>query len=550
MDPREELAALRRLAELEAKAAARAAQPAAEPPPAPSTFDVAATAPLRGLAGAADFLLNVPTDVVNLGIAGVGSLMGAAGKTDLPQPVEKYPLVTRALEATGVLPPAYQNMTAGQRIIDVGAQAAGGALLGGPRDLARNALLAGIGGVTGQTTTELTGSPTAGLIAGAVAPGALAAKATNRTAALQAAQTRNAVRDQTLRAAQAEGLIATPGSVSSSAVGNFIEYIAGKQGTQQLMSARNQKVVDRLARRAVGIAEDAPLNYESMRQVRQQAYKEGYEPIAGLGNVQTDPDFTAALDDVVAQYTGPSASFPGAVPASVTDLVSKYRVGQFDAKDAMGAMRTLRDSAKGNFRKGENELAHAQTAISNALEDQIERNLAANGTPGAVAMLDRFRAARQRMAVSHAVEDAIIEGSGSLDPRKLAGDLQRGKYLTGDLRTVAAFANAPQFRGVMQMPVGTPGISDYGMDAMRAAPITAGLGAAMGGAPGAMIGSAMAPVAPALARNYLLSQMAQRRLPPSYNTMLAPLAGAGQNYLVPYAAAMAQEQERRNALAP
>ena len=80
----------------------------------------------------------------------------------------------------------------------------------------------------------------------------------------------NAVRDATLRAAQQEGFMVTPGSVSPTGKHILAERVAGKTHLEQLMSVNNQAQADRLARRAVGISETAPLTTEGMEAIRKE----------------------------------------------------------------------------------------------------------------------------------------------------------------------------------------------------------------------------------------------------------------------------------------
>lgn len=354
------------------------------------------------------------------------------------------------------------------------------------------------------------------------APGVAISRAQARQAALQAEQQRNAVRDLTIRQGQQENLLVTPGSVTPSTQNVLIERLAGKTRTQQEAAVRNQQEYDRLARRAVGIGENDPLTRANMQQIRRDEYAKGYDPLNKIGAVQTDQQFDAALNNVLAAYTGPGRSFPGAIPQPVQDLVQNYRVGQFNSADAVAATRTLREQANSNIRAGGDNAAVglAQRAVSNAIEDQIERALQSAGNPNAQAILDQFRASRQRMAVSHAVEDAIVEAGGSINARKLANDLQtRGRYFSGDLDLIARFANIS--RPVTQQPgtMGTPGAQTI-MGAMSGGIGGAG-GYALGGAPGAAMGTLAGAVLPqaasAMARNYLLSPFAQGRAIPTYS---------------------------------
>lgn len=380
------------------------------------------------------------------------------------------------------------------------------------------------------------------------AQAALAAKEKFFPNALSKQQELNAVRDATLQAAQREGYVATPGSVSPTGKNIVAERMAGKTHLEQLASVQNQIVTDKLARRAAGLPETAPLTSATMQDIRKAEYAKGYEPIKQIGEIKTDPAFLDDLISVESKYAGAGASFPGAVPEEVTRLIKNFTVDKFNSKDAIEVTRTLRDQAKGNFRKGDDALAKAQIDVSNALENQIERSLTASNNVKAADMLEQFRLSRQRMAVSHTIEDAIKEGGGSVIASKLARDIQSGKYVSGDIKTIAEFSNV--FPRVSQTPsqIGTPGAGTMMGRGLGGA---AGMGAGflLGGQAGAGAGAAIGAFAPEMVsagmRNYLLSSTGQRNLVPNYSPLASRLTSdeAARNALL-----MQQANEQRNAL--
>lgn len=343
-------------------------------------------------------------------------------------------------------------------------------------------------------------------------------------------QQANAVRDATLAAGTAEGYMTTPGSVTPQGKNILAERMAGKTYLEQLMTTNNQDVTNKLARRSVGISDTAPLTSENMAAVRRAEYKKGYEPIEKFGDIATDAQYLDDMINVEAKYTGPGQSFPGAVPDEVTKLLKTYTVGNFNSKDAVQVMRHLREESRANFRKGDTAVANAQADIAKALENQIERTLATAPTPNAGTLLEQFRLSRQRMAISHTIEDAIREGGGSVNASKLARDLQSGKYLSGDLKTIAQFANV--FPRVTRSPseIGTPGGGT-----MMGAPVSGvggliggGLGYLAGETGGASLGTLAGLYGPqavsAAMRSYLMSKGVQNNLIPTYESTLGRLA--------------------------
>ena len=382
-----------------------------------------------------------------------------------------------------------------------------------------------------------------------------------KKASAASSQAANAVRDANIASAQAAGYTLTPGSVSPTGKNILAERVAGKTSLEQLSSVKNQAVTDKLTRQAVGLPENAPLTSGAMQDIRKAEYAKGYEPVKQIGQLPTDARFLDDLVEIESKYVGANSSFPGAVPPEIEKLIKPYTVNKFDAKDAVEISRNLRDDASANFRAGNNSLAKAQLDIVNALENQIERHLVNIGRPDAHTLLEQFKLSRQRMAVSHTIEDAILEGSGSVNAKKLASMLQRGDYMTGELKTIAEFANiAPR---VTNMPstIGTPAAgSVLGQNLLTNVALGGGLGGAYGGVPGGAVGLTMgaaASLAPAMIssgmRKYLMSDVGQRNLLPSlYNTQVPGMSREAMRnaLLASQAGKTYQEQENRNSLRP
>jgi uncharacterized protein YcfJ len=158
------------------------------------------------------------------------------------------------------------------------------------------------------------------------------------------------------------------------------------------------------------------------------------------------------------------------------------------------------------------------------------------------------------MAISHSVEDAIKEGGGSVTAAKLARDIQSGKYVSGDIKTIAEFANV--FPRVTQTPsqIGAPAAGTL-LGRGLGGTVGGGVGYLMGDVAGAGIGAGIGGLAPEMVsagmRNYLLSQTAQRRMTPDYRSFADRLTSpqAARNAL-----ALQEAREidlaRRNNLAP
>jgi len=280
--------------------------------------------------------------------------------------------------------------------------------------------------------------------------GSAASKYASSSAAKAASdQAQNAVRDATLKSSIDAGYQIPPSMAGGGVTSRLFEGLSGKYKTNQLAGVRNQRVTDQLARRALGLPDDAPLTSETMQTVRRQAYKDGYAPVARAGEIKTDSAYKDALDSIMQDSQGAARSFPGAMTDDVTPAIEGLKVTSFDAGDALKATQQLRDQASAAFRVGDTALGRAKSSAAKAIEDQIERGLEAKGGDGA-GLLAGFREARTKMAKAHTIEDAIREGAGSVDATKLGTRVQQGKPMTGELATIGNFAN--NFRSVARMP--------------------------------------------------------------------------------------------------
>jgi hypothetical protein len=175
---------------------------------------------------------------------------------------------------------------------------------------------------------------------------------------------------------------------------------------QQETSLNNAAKVDSLARRAIGLPEDAPLTPQATQAVRKEAFQQGYAPLENAGQISTGKLYRQDLDNIVQQYQGAARSFPQAVRDDVGKMVDGLRRRSFDAGDAVKMSATLREGASKSFSTGDSALGKAQRAAADAIENQIERGLGSN--PKTAEMMQNFRDARKLMAKSHTVEGCFL----------------------------------------------------------------------------------------------------------------------------------------------
>ncbi len=313
---------------------------------------------------------------------------------------------------------------------------------GGVADRAKGAAFGALGGIGGKAVGDAIGWGV----------GKLAANRAGRLAQQQAA---NSTRDATLSASREAGYVVTPSQAGSGGVVNSVlEGLGGKIKTQQAASVRNQAVTDSLVRKSLGLPDDAPLTIETLAAVRQAAGAE-YEALRGLGTVAADASFKKSLAGLSAASRNASRSFPGLVKENpIDDVVKALDQPQFDAGDAIDAVRVLRDRADAAYGAGDKALGKSFKSAAGALEDMLDR--AAQGS-GSSELVNKFRAARQTIAKTYSVEGALNQGAGTINAQKLGQQLARNKPLSGELKQVAKFAQA--FPKAAQSGVDVPAYS-------------------------------------------------------------------------------------------
>ena len=332
---------------------------------------------------------------------------------------------------------------------------------GGVQGAAGAGLRALGGAVTGAASAGLVDPEQAGTgaIIGAAAPGViqLAGKAGQAVgnSIRGGAQTPEAA--AAINAARAQGYVIPPTQAKPSLANRILEGFSGKITTAQNASARNQTVTNRIAAEALGLPTDTPITADALVTLRRGA-GQAYDAIGQAGAITPGAGYGKALDKIAAPYLTAAQGFPGAKVSPVVDLVESLRSPAFDASSAVAKIKELRSAADDAFRTGNTDIGRASKAAATALEDAIETHLKSTG---AQQMLQDFREARQLIAKTYSVEKALNPSSGSVDARKLASQLNRGKPLSGELKDVADFANrfpkaAQPVEGMGSLPQTSP----------------------------------------------------------------------------------------------
>lgn len=325
------------------------------------------------------------------------------------------------------------------------------------------------------------------LIANKAAGTAAFQEANNLTKAMQGSQKALAGKE-----AGAAGYVIPPEDLGGGMATKVLSGVGGKIKTAQVASERNQSVTNGLAKKALGIAEDAPLNNETLAAVRSQA-GQAYDAIKNTGTVAADAAFHSTLDNIASKYTKASQAFPGAVKSEIPDLVAALKQPSFSADGAVEMTKILRTNADKAFIKGDKGEGKAFKEAADALEGMLERHLQGQGAPDA---LKAFQDARQTIAKTYTVQKALNSATGDVSAPVLAKMLDKGKPLSAELLTIAQAGQA----------------FPKSVQALKEAPKTfSPLDMAFAASKGKLLGAASLGARP-VARSALLSDYAQRNM--------------------------------------
>lgn len=394
----------------------------------------------RGIAG----LLGMPVDavqnVLNLGIAGYGAAKGAitgdggASPEPITGAVGGSDWIAKRLQGVGINTQNPRPDDPASRMLYTGGAVAGGSLVPGAK-IGPTLASAASGAVAGETLgPEYIGPAT-------MLPAALS----QARSAPQPAP--NPIAAQTGADAKAAGYTIPPTQTNPTVWNRILEGFAGKLTTAQQASAKNQEITNMLARRSLGLPDDAPLTPETLSNMRAQA-GEAYQAIKdfGGGKVKFKPDqtFRSEIDSIGGQFAQAAKEFPALLDnKAVTNLKAELTKGPMSPTAAVELVKSLRQEATTNLKSFDDNaklaLGRAQRAAADSIEGLIERNLAASGRPE---MVKEFRDARQAIARTYDIESALNDATGNVSARGIAKLANKGKPLGEDLQRVGDFANA------------------------------------------------------------------------------------------------------------
>lgn len=500
--------------------------PDVAPPSGAKSVTVTPKAKADPLAPTGEFVHEVPRAVLqNMGAQVAGGYAGLAGSV-LPGPTGQG--ANWAKNVSGALSYQPESKT-GKSIMDV---------LGIPGHLIEK-----LGSKVGDRGAEV--SPALGTIGKTsteILPQLIGARAGLKKRTLTPEQERVA-------AARDAGFKMTPDEMGAGPVPSTIASLAGEPRLAKLTSKKNAAVATAKAKQELGLKATDELSLDTLKDIRTEAGR-AYENARGIGEIQLDAKYISEVQKLGDKYRSAAKDFPGLVAADVEKLISAAlkedpaiaaakaqgikippsaaRPRTFDANSGIDVMSTLREGADKAFRSGDTGLAKVMRGIAEQMEAQIERHLAQTGQAD---ILANFRAGREQIAKSYAVEKALV--GEQVSPQALGKQVAKRKPLTGGLKETGDFARTFERSSQKPSHMATgPTLHDAGYAALRAL---------RDGVPGLGMDLAFIGARPA-ARHALASRPGQWAMDPRTNLHALEALGVAT---IPRPEAIKNEQEKK-----
>lgn len=383
---------------------------------------------------------------------------------------------------------------------------------GGPATKAATAVLGGSGMQAGGDLAELAGGPRPlGELAGAMTAPMLASGALRAVSPVRQLPGRQSAVD-TLRA---EGIEPTAGQVTGSRVVRRAEGSLGEAiGAGGAGTIANERVGEQFTRAALRrIGEDADRATPEVVDRALTRIGRDFDGLAQRNNARLDTQFAQELRRIETEYHSlvPESHRAPIIENTINDLFASANAHNGSIPG------NIYQSYRSRFSRLERgtrdpELSSALGDIRRALDDTMERSLAANSSPDLGAWQEARRQYRNALIIEKAATGAGEQAaSGILSPAKLRSALtaqNRRDYARGQ----GDFADLVRAGEEVLTPLPNSNTAERGW--LHAVPtgVMAGLGAAAEGQLGAMTGAFGGVVAPGLAGRAIMSSPGQAYL--------------------------------------
>ena len=213
-----------------------------------------------------------------------------------------------------------------------------------------------------------------------------------------------------------------------------------------------------IAKKEMGLPETVSLtSSKPFEQARSQTAKP-YEDIRSIQMFAPTPEVIAKIEGLYDTGLIGGKTSENAINSLIADAVEKINSGMTGTK-VLDSLSDLRKKATKTYNSNAAtpemiDVADVRMGIANALEDLIEANV------NKPEQLTAFRKARQEMARSYAYEAATDISTGLVDPQKLKRMLDKGIPLSGDAEAIARIAgNYPEITSLI--PIKREGIQRF-----------------------------------------------------------------------------------------
>jgi len=408
---------------------AKSTEPAAKPAEAeaePSTLAFIGGNLSKGVAQLGGLPVDFARNVLNLGIAGAGTAIGAMGgkPPDLIPPAVGGSQSLEALgKKAGVITPAAEPESVGGKYAAAALQAVPSALIGKPsmqqlRRAVTGAVTSGLGAQAGADIAP-EGQEAVGAALGSLLPGAASMAAT------PAAGERAAAAKRTQRFGEAKELgIPVPPRLM-------------KPDPQQ------QKVQNAISKE-LKLPEGTELSPPVLQDYRAAHYREGWLPVvtdpALGGQIVSTPAFRQEIRKIALAERRLRSEFPNSVKdIGLQQVLIDFVKPGYTTEGAMSMIKRLREGATRNLSSptatdDTMRLGLVQRKIATAMEDLVEQNAQRINKPE---LVKNFREARKAMAQAHNVEAALDPVTGKVNAYKIAALQAESGSLTGQLKRLA-----------------------------------------------------------------------------------------------------------------
>ena len=234
----------------------------------------------------------------------------------------------------------------------------------------------------------------------------------------------NSTKDTSTKEALNAGYTIPRSMYNASFLTDRLESLAGKAATKQQAGAENQKITNDLARKYLGLPENAPLSPDVLEQLRTTAaapYREASALPAG----------TVGITSAKSLATGGTTQSP--IVKTGEQLVNELKIAREDARAAWKASKMSEKPAQAR------QQAEALDSHVATLENQLNDLAKANNQPD---LVQRLNEARQNIAKVHTIDKAMNDATGEINAQELLKMQNKNVPLTGEAKQIADFASA------------------------------------------------------------------------------------------------------------